>query len=144
VTALWSWHVDVVKNRKVSVAEIEAATKFRTLLNLIDKYLEQLEKESVLKNADMLHRIIKPGNYRSTVRQYEYSRDKLESIDRARHEAVHRLQFEQGFAEIDATIDYLLRTVIYFMGLVHRRYGVKVDPNISIDEGSAAPEPQTK
>ena len=82
VTALWSsddW-LEVVRDRKVSVAEIEAATKFRTLLNSIDKCLEQLEKESVLKKADMLHRIIKPGNYRSTVREYEYSREKLESI----------------------------------------------------------------
>jgi hypothetical protein len=141
VTALCSWRdwLDVVKDRKVSVAEIEGATKFRTLLNSIDKCLEQLEKESVLKKADMLHRIIKPGNYRPTVREYEYSREKLDSIDRARHEGVHRLQFRQGFAEIDATIDYLRRTVVYFMQLVHFRYGLKVDPNVNTsgDSGSA-------
>jgi hypothetical protein len=46
VTALSSWRdwLDVVKDRKVSVAEIDAATKFRTLLNSIDKCLEQLER----------------------------------------------------------------------------------------------------
>jgi hypothetical protein len=72
------------------------------------------------------------------VREYEYSREKLESIDRARHEAVHRLQFREGFAEIDATIDYLLRTVVYFMGLVHFRYGLKIDPNVSTTGGSGS------
>jgi hypothetical protein len=137
VTALWSWRewLEVIKDRKVSVAEVDQATKSRTLMNTVDKYVEQLERESVLKKADMLHKIIiKPGeNYRTTVRQYEYSRDKLELIDRARHEAVHRLRFRQGFTEIDATVDYLLRTVVYFMGLVHRRYGVKIDANVSTD-----------
>jgi hypothetical protein len=142
VTALWSWRdwLEVVKERKVSIAEIEGTTKFRTLLNAVDKCLAQLEKESVLKKADMLHRIIKPGDYRSTVREYSYSQEKLESIDRARHEAVHRLQFGQGFAEIDSTIFYLLQTLFYFMGLVHFRYSLKIDPNVGIDGDSVALE----
>jgi hypothetical protein len=136
VTALWSWRewLKIIKDRKVSVAEFDQATKTQTLLNTVDRYLEQLERESVLKKAELLHRIIEPSeNYRMTVREYEYSRDRLESIDRARHEAVHQLRFRQGFAEIDAMVDYLLRTVKYFMGLVHYRCGLKIDANVSTD-----------
>jgi hypothetical protein len=136
---LWAWRdwVEIVKDRKVSIGELQDLTKFGALLSLIEKCLAQLEKESILKKADMLHRVIKPGNYQTTVRDYAYSREKLEEIDRARHEAVHRLQFRQGFADIEKTIDYLRRTVVYFIGLVHFRYALKIDTTVATDENSA-------
>ena len=132
VTALWKWRdwLDFVKDRKVSIAEIDTTTKFRTLLNSVDKRVQQLEKESALKKADMLHQIIKPGADTPPVRDYSYSRDKLELIDFARHGAVHRLEFEHGVEEVEATTYYLLQTIFYFMVLLHFRYGLKVDPNI--------------
>src|SRR5215471_2787954 len=63
VTALQSWRdwLDVVKQRKVSIADIDAATKLQTLLKSVDEHVEQLEKESMLKKADILFSIIKPG-----------------------------------------------------------------------------------
>jgi hypothetical protein len=131
--SVWTDWLELVKNRKVSIGEVEQATKYRTLLRSVDDYLAQLERESILKKADILHQVIKPGNYQTTVREYAYSRDRLQLIDRARHDAVHRLQFREGFAEIDHTIDYLRKTVVYFMGLIHRRYGLKIDPNVSAD-----------
>ncbi|SRR6266496_2628693 len=133
--ALWSWKewVELVKDRKVSIAEVKESTKYRTLLDSIDKYLSQLERESILKKADTLYRVIRPGDYASTVREYVYSRERLEAIDRARHEAVHQLRFHKGFEGIEETISYLRKTVVHFMGLIHRRYGLKIDPNVSAD-----------
>lgn len=138
VTALWAWRdwVEIVKDRKVSIGEVQTLTKFGALLNSIEKCLEQLEKESILKKADMLHRVIKPGNYLTTVRDYAYSRERLDAIDRARHEAVHRLQFREGFVEIEKTIDYLRRTVVHFIGLIHFRYGLKIDTSVAAGENS--------
>jgi len=136
VSALWVWKdwFELIKSRKVSIEQVEQATKYQMLLKSVDDYLTQLERESILKKADILHQVIKPGNYQTTVRDYAYSRDKLQAIDRARHDAVHKLRFREGFGEIDDTIDYLRKTVVYFMGLLHRRYGLKIDPNISTDE----------
>lgn len=130
--ALWSWKewLDLIKDRRVSISEVEQSSTYRTLLNSIDKYLSQLERESILKKADTLYRVIKPGDYQTTVREYEYSRERLEAIDNARHEAVHRLRFHEGFEGVEETINYLRKTVVHFMGLVHRRYGLKIDPNV--------------
>jgi hypothetical protein len=140
VSALSVWRdwLELVKNRKVSIGEVERTTKYRTLLKSVDDYLAHLERESILKKADVLHQVFKPGNYRTTVRDYAYSRDRLQLIDRARHDAVHRLRFREGFGEIDDTIDYLRKTVVYFMGLLHRRYGLKIDPNANADANSSA------
>lgn len=139
VTALQSWRdwLDCVKDRQVSVAEIDATTRFRLLVNSVDKRVTQLERESILKKADMLHQVVKLGANVPSIRAYAYSRDKLESIDRARHEAVHRLQFEHGVEEVDATAYYLLQTIFYFMALVNRRYGLKIDANIDSKPDSA-------
>jgi hypothetical protein len=132
VTALQSWRdwLEFVKDRKVSVAEIDATTKVRTLLNAVDKHVKRLENESVLTKADMLHQVIKPGKDAPSVRDYAYSREKLKAMDHARHGAVHRLEFEHGVEEIDATAYYLLQTLLYFMALVNFRYGLKIDANI--------------
>jgi len=135
VSALWAWKdwLDLVKNRKVSIGEVEQTTLYKTLVTSVETYLARLERESILRKADVLHQVIKPGNYRTTVRNYAYSQEKLESIDCARHEAVHRLRFREGFAKIDDTIDYLQRTVIYFIGLLHHRYGLKIDASMTAD-----------
>jgi hypothetical protein len=140
VSALWVWKdwLELVKNRKVSIGEVEQATKHRTLLTSVDDYLAQLERESILKKADVLHQVIKPGNYETTVRDYAYSRDRLQLIDRARHDAVHRLRFREGFGEIDETIEYLRKTVVYFIGLLNHRYGLKMDLNAKTDLDSGA------
>src|SRR5262249_55051095 len=124
VTALQSWRdwLHVVKDRQLSVEKIDATTKLRLLLEAVDKRVQQLERESVIKKAEMLHQVTNLGANVPSIRDYAYSSDKLESIDRARHEAVHRLQFEHGVQEIDATTYYLLQTIFYFMALVNRRY----------------------
>jgi hypothetical protein len=144
VSALWVWKdwLELVNKRKVSIAEVEQATKYRVLLRCVDDYLAQLERESILKKADVLHQVIKPGNYQTTVRNYAYSRERLELIDRARHDAVHRLRFREGFGEIDDTIDYLRKTVVHFMGLLHRRYGLQIDPNVNTDADASAAQEQ--
>lgn len=140
VSALWAWKdwLELVKNRKVSIGDVEQERKYRTLLKSVDGYLVQLERESILKKADLLHQVIKPGDYRTSVRDYAYSRDRLESIDLARHDAVHRLRFREGFGEIDETISYLRKTVVYFMGVLHYRYGLKIDLNANTDASSNA------
>jgi hypothetical protein len=141
VSALQSWRdwLEFVKDRKVSVAEIDATTKVQTLVNAVDKRVKQLENESVLKKADMLHQVIKPVNIAALVREYTYSREKLEAMDKARHGAVHRLEFEHGVEEIDVTAYYLMQTILYFMSLVNFRYGLKIDANI--DSNPVGPKP---
>lgn len=139
VSALWVWKdwLPLMGNRKVSIAQVEQATKYRTLLKSLDEYLAQLERESILKKGDVLHQALKPGNYKTVIRDYKYSRERLESIDQARHDAVHKLRFREGFGEIDITIDYLRKTVGYFMDLLNHRYGLKIDPNASADTNSS-------
>jgi hypothetical protein len=140
VSALWApndW-TGLVGNRKISITEVEHTTKYRLFIDSIDNYLKGLERESILKKADVLHQVIKPQGFPMTVRDYQYEREKLESIDEARHQVVHQLRFRDGFPSVTHTIDYLRKTAVYFMGLIHRRYGLKLDPNVDADGTSSA------
>jgi len=109
------------------------------LLNSVNEHVDQLEKESILKKADILHLIIKRGgDFQPIVRDYEYSREKLQAIDDARYGAVHRLQFREGVADVDGTVDYFRRTVLYFIELPNFRYGLRVDPTVSTNGDSGS------
>jgi hypothetical protein len=137
VTALCApkdW-LDVVKKRQVSISKVQELSTLGILIETVDSKLDELERESILKKADILHQIIKPDG-KELLSDYQYSKARLEKIDCKRHEAVHRLQFETAFSSLEETIAYLCRTVFYFAVLLNVRYGLKIDPNVDVKKAS--------
>jgi hypothetical protein len=59
---------------------------------------------------------------------YEYDRDRLERLDKFRHNIIHGDGLGLELKDADDEIDYLMRTALYFMGLVNKRYGFRLAP----------------
>ena len=70
---------------------------------------------------------------------YVYDRDRLEKLDDYRHEVIHGINPLQAIATPEGDVDYLLRTVLFFLGLVNLRYGLRLDP-FYIFTGKELPE----
>lgn len=121
--------VEILRDRKVQLADSQQLSRPAILWNSIQNYLTQIERESVLKKAQLLHRITQPDEsfFRDGPIHFRYSAERLESIDRARHEAVHALQFTSKIADLDDTLLYLLRAVFYFVRILHKRWGLQLD-----------------
>ena len=59
---------------------------------------------------------------------YIYDRDRLKKVDDYRHEVIHGISPLHGIAAAEEEVDYLTRTVLFFLGLVNLRYGLRLDP----------------
>lgn len=91
---------------------------------LIEHYLGQLERESLLSKSDVLFKVIKPKSARGTKKGFKFSRQRLEELDRLRHGIVHGLNFQCRLKRAEAKCDYLLNTGQFFMSLVAKHHNI--------------------
>lgn len=130
VTALASpkdWE-SVVEKKGVSLAEAKEANYEQLLRQKLKDCFVQLERESFLAKADLLLARCKPEPKWSPMNNYEYDRKRLEQLDKFRHNIIHGDGLGMELKNADDEIDYLMRTALYFMGLVNMRYGLKLAP----------------
>lgn len=124
--------VEMLRDRKVLLEDSQQVSRPTILWNAIQTYLGQVERESMLKKAQLLHRLTTPDEtfFADGPIHFTYSVDRLQTIDHARHEAVHGLQFINPIPDLDDTLLYLLRAVFYFLRLLHFRFGLRLDTRL--------------
>jgi len=118
----------VVEKKGVSLAELKGATYDQLLDQKLKDYFEQLERESLFAKADQLLARCKPPAKWSPMNNYEYDRKRLEYLDKFRHNIIHGDGLGMELKNADDEIDFLMRTGLYYMGLVNLRYGFKLAP----------------
>jgi hypothetical protein len=112
--------------KKVAYSSVgKPAEEIREML-IADK-LERLEWESLLTKVDLLFQLCKPPKDYAPMNNYKFDRERLAKIDDARHGIIHRNAMAQPLADIDADLEYVLKTANFLMGLVNQRYGVQLN-----------------
>ena len=130
VTALVAPHdwEPVIEQRSIKLSDARESDYEQLLRRKIDEFFEQLEWESLLKKTDYLFARCQPPPKWSPMDDYVFDRDRLEKLDRYRHDVIHGDGPIPGIAAADEEVDYLMRMVLFFQGLVNLRYGLKLDP----------------
>lgn len=118
----------VIDQRQIKLSDARESGYEQILKNKLDEFLEQLDRESLLKKADHLLARCKPPEKWSPMRDYVYDRDRLEKLDDYRHNVIHGDSLGKGIAKAEGEVDYLMKTVLFFQGLVNLRYGLMLDP----------------
>lgn len=130
VTALVSpkdWEA-VVEKRQVTLAELRGTDYDRLLKERVAEFLKQLERESIFIKAGHLFARCKPPEKWSPMHNYIYDKARLEKIDQYRHEIIHGRGINKKLNNTDEEVEYLMKTALFFMGLVNLRYGLKITP----------------
>jgi hypothetical protein len=129
VTALHApqdWEPDLLnKQIPLSVVREESFENIRRMK--LDAALSDLEMESLEKKIDRLHARCRPEKGWSPMRGYAFDMGRIRSLDKLRQEIVHGDGLGRPIANVDDEFDYMQRTCMYFMGLVHYRYGLQID-----------------
>jgi hypothetical protein len=119
--------IPFIQEKKVSFSHLQLNSDLRSIQQkLLETYLTQLERESLLSKCDMLFKVVKQKNTRGIMKDFKYSRKRLESIDNLRHDLVHKLKFSGKLRQANAKIDYLQNTGEFFMKLLAKHYGVSM------------------
>jgi hypothetical protein len=99
----------------------------------VNKRLADLERESLLTKVDRLFARCKPEPNWSPMHGYVYDQTSLKRFDDQRHEIVHGAAVGKPlalFPVTDESLFYLLRTGMFFVGLINMRYELQIDPQV--------------
>ena len=92
------------------------------------RFLDDLEKESLIKKVDKLFQICQPHNDYAPIKDYKFSKERLLALDKNRHDIVHKDIPIKPLPGGDDDIWFLFQTTMYLMGLVNMKFGLKMDP----------------
>jgi hypothetical protein len=120
--------VQFVEKKKVDLQSVVGESADELVRGALADFLDQLEKESLLKKADYIYARCKPEKGFSGVENYRYDRDRLEHIDEQRHDTVHRTGIKAAANYTDEDEEYLRKTGHHLMMLVVLTFGLKFDP----------------
>ncbi|MFX0200166.1 MAG: hypothetical protein ACFFCW_28940 [Candidatus Hodarchaeota archaeon] len=116
--------VNYIEKKKIGLSEVESKTYEQIRDEKIKEYMEkQIERNSLIFKLDKFHEIVKPTNTQLNP-DYEYDRDKLEQLDKTRHEIVHQnkwtsysIDFNKEFFYWNLLNWYMLRELVKKTGL---------------------------
>jgi hypothetical protein len=120
--------VSAIDQRSVKLSDVRSSSYDQLLRGKLEEYFEQLERESLLKKADLLFARCQPPDKWSAMDNYVFDRDRLKTLDDYRHEVIHGIGPIKSLASADEEVDYLMRMVLFFQGLTNLRYGLKLNP----------------
>jgi hypothetical protein len=93
----------------------------------ISAFLDALSYESLVKKTDRLFQVCRPDRAYARAR-YEFDRDRLVQWDDIRHDIIHRDRPRVPIQDVEAGIEFLHETGLFFFGMVNYRYGLRLDP----------------
>jgi hypothetical protein len=133
VTALHApddWKVEV-SNRQVPLSKLREQPLETIEAAKLNEFLADLEMKSLAEKIDRLHARCRPKNNWSPMVGYVFDREKIKRLDLLRQGIVHGDALGQPIADAAGEFLYMHRTCWYFMGLVHMRYGIRMDPSVA-------------
>jgi hypothetical protein len=117
----------IIAEKKASFADYYGKSQDMVREEMIQKKLEELEREPLLKKIDLLFRFCTPPEKYSPIGNYAYDRDMLEKIDDRRHGIIHRDGMGKPVAGIADDLDFIFKTANYLLALVNQKYGVQLN-----------------
>jgi len=121
----------VIEQRRIKLSEIRGLSYDQILEKELAEFFEkELENQSLLKKADHLFARCRPPQKFNPgfLPSYTYDRERLERIDRYRHDVIHGEALESQTPLAEGEVEHLFHTSLFFAGLVESRYKVGLDP----------------
>lgn len=136
-----------LRERKVSLAEVQSSDSAAILAGLIQTQLLALERESLIKKSDTLHALCQPPAGWTNQHGFRFDRTELGRIDDLRHSIVHGDLMGRPIPGAEQAIDYLRQCGLHFVGLANLKYKVQLTEEhlaeaLSVFRPSADAEPE--
>ncbi|MCK4462341.1 MAG: hypothetical protein KAW46_11095 [candidate division Zixibacteria bacterium] len=128
--------VDRIKDAKVKLSSILEGDVQQIIQNRVAAHVKGLQRESVIKRCDFLHEICQPTDDAKRMGEYKFDRDRLRKLDDARHNIIHEPNILGKTETLRDDLDYLTRTGMYFLKIMHYKYDLKIISGVDRFTGS--------
>lgn len=118
-----------VEQKGFELRQIKNVTYSDLLQTALKKRLGNLRNDSVLDKCDLLHRICKPPEQFTPIKDHKFDGKRLQTIDKKRHNIVHSGILGQELKDVEQDLLYLRDTANYFLALINHRYGIQLSPS---------------
>jgi len=122
-----SWDIFLTKKQ---VDFLDAKTKPPSELrtNLIQKYLENLEREAIIVKCNRLLAICSPPPNYQPMQSYRYDEEYIKKINKLRQDIVHGVKITQKIDDVDEMLEYMKKTGFYFIVLIKQKHNLMLIP----------------
>ena len=119
-----------INKRQVVLENLKNRSYEDIVRQTISKYIQELERKSLLEKIDKLFQICKPPAKFYPIRNYVYNRDRIEKLDSLRHDIVHGDGLPSPLVTCDQDIKYMQKTSNFLMALVNHKYDIKMNTTL--------------
>ncbi len=128
-TAFWRKRIE---KKKIEVSELKDDRSFAEILSLIiAKEIATMRRNaSLIEKCNLLHQICKPEAGTMPATDYKFDSAVLLKLDQVRHDVIHGDQFGKEMPETEKNLKYLHDTWNYFFMLMHKSFGLRLDPAV--------------
>ena len=117
-----------VKKNKIELESLIDRGLDNALSSIIDKEVSTIRRnDSMVKRAELLHAICQPSGG-SGHPHYKFEPEKVREIDKLRQDIVHGELLGGEIPEIEGNLTYLDDTSMYFFVMMHKSFGLRIDP----------------
>jgi len=117
-----------LKNLRVPLPELKLSPYDAIFTQKLNDHLVAFERESLLKKVDRLFQLTKPAAGYAPILNYKFDRDRLEVLDRLRHDVIHGDDRSSTLDSIQESLKFMFDTGLFLFAMVNAHYSVKLDP----------------
>jgi len=123
-------HLERLVGRKtVALEEVRESGYEQLVRGKVEEYLDALDRRSLMEKVGILHDLCRPNSDFARRTGCVYDQERLQKLDRIRHDIVHGREVATPLPEGDDDLKFLHGVCNYFFLLVNQQYGVKLDPD---------------
>jgi hypothetical protein len=120
---------DKIKDKNVALREVKESSYDALFQAKLDKYLTEIEKDSLKTKIELLLSRCKPPEKFNPIDDYKFDIVRIEDLDRLRIEIIHGEALGKEVKDASKNVEYLLRTCVFLMALVNQKYELRIDPS---------------
>lgn len=114
-----------IRDKQVKLGEAIAQGASELIAEKVNGFLNDLERESLVKKIDLLFAICQPQPGQSSLKNFVFDMSRLRQLDSLRHDFVHK-QGNVLLPKGEEDIEYLRDTGNHLMGLLNERFGLRM------------------
>ena len=118
-----------VERKNVSIAVLKNQPLEEVLQSVIAKEVWETRRNASLpEKCDLLHAICQPHEGTLVHPEYKFDLEIVSMLDKLRQDLVHGDLLGEEIANAENRLDYLRQTWMYFFIMLHKKFGLRIDP----------------
>ena len=127
----WEYYVE---KKKIQLLNIKDNSYDKILQEKVKEYINQLERESILRKIDIILEICKYKEGINPDNKFNYNRERIKKFNDLRNNIVHEKSQLKNIQFKDDDLRYIQGIVVFLTNMISLKFNIKIDPYVAFKE----------